>query len=153
MSKAFPTYYPKENVNYHPHVVILGAGASRAAFPNGDKQGRKLPILNELIEVVGLEGELKSLGIKTSVQDFEATYDQLSRTMPKAAGLRQIREKTYAYFASLELPYELTLYDRLILSLRPKDIIATFNWDPLLGLAFQRNRHIKELPKLAFFAW
>ena len=27
-----------------PHVVILGAGASAAAFPNGDKNGNKLPL-------------------------------------------------------------------------------------------------------------
>jgi cyclic nucleotide-binding protein len=29
-------------------------------------------------------------------------------------------------------PELLTLYDHLVLSLRPKDVIATFNWDPFL---------------------
>ena len=33
-----------------PHVVILGAGASYAAFPNGDMHGRKLPLMNNFVE-------------------------------------------------------------------------------------------------------
>jgi hypothetical protein len=31
--------------NTRSHVVILGAGASYAAFPDGDKNGRKLPLM------------------------------------------------------------------------------------------------------------
>ena len=27
------------------HTVVLGAGASRAAFPDGDKNGKKLPVM------------------------------------------------------------------------------------------------------------
>ena len=51
----------------------------------------------------------------------------------------------------MELPDEPTLYDYLVLSLREKDIIATFNWDPFLALAFQRNMHLTDrMPKIAF---
>ena len=38
--------------NSRPHLVILGAGASYAAFPNGDKNGRKLPLMNNIVEEV-----------------------------------------------------------------------------------------------------
>jgi hypothetical protein len=31
-----------------PHVVILGAGASVAAFPGGDRYGRLLPVMDNL---------------------------------------------------------------------------------------------------------
>ena len=31
-----------------PHVVLLGAGASRAVCTNGDKHGRKLPLMSDL---------------------------------------------------------------------------------------------------------
>jgi hypothetical protein len=34
------------------HVVILGAGASLAAFPDGDKYGIKLPLMNNLVETL-----------------------------------------------------------------------------------------------------
>ena len=44
-----PRYNIKENYNHHPHVVILGAGASLAAFPDGDKNGRKLPLMNDIV--------------------------------------------------------------------------------------------------------
>ena len=35
-----------------PHVVILGAGASAAAFPKGDRNGRRLPLMDDLVQVV-----------------------------------------------------------------------------------------------------
>jgi len=38
-----------------PHVVILGAGASYAAFPNGDKNRKKLPLMNNFVETLGIE--------------------------------------------------------------------------------------------------
>lgn len=38
----------------HPHVVLLGAGASRAAFPNGDRSGKSIPLMNDLVDVLGL---------------------------------------------------------------------------------------------------
>jgi len=31
------------------HVVILGAGASRAVLPNGDTNGKKLPVMDGLL--------------------------------------------------------------------------------------------------------
>ena len=36
--------YTMEAFNCRPHVVILGAGSSYAAIPNGDKYGRKIPV-------------------------------------------------------------------------------------------------------------
>ena len=36
-----------------PHVVILGAGASKAAFRHGDANGRSVPLMNELPEILG----------------------------------------------------------------------------------------------------
>ena len=35
-----------------PHVVILGAGASLAAFPNGDANGIRLPLMLDFIEKI-----------------------------------------------------------------------------------------------------
>ena len=37
------------------HIVLLGAGASRAAFPFGDLNGKVLPTMNDLIETIHLE--------------------------------------------------------------------------------------------------
>lgn len=46
-----------------PHVVVLGAGASLAAFPNGDAQGRRLPLMRDLAELIGLAPVFTSAGI------------------------------------------------------------------------------------------
>lgn len=37
-----------------------------------------------------------------------------------------------------------------MLALRPKDLIATFNWDPFLYQAFCRNSEFADMPRLAF---
>jgi hypothetical protein len=50
----------------------------------------------------------------------------------------------------LQLPDEATLYDYLILSLREKDLIATFNWDPFLAQAYRRNLKVAKLPEILF---
>ena len=54
------------------------------------------------------------------------------------------------YFGALSLPRHATIYDRLLVSLRPKDAIFTFNWDPFLFEAYQRNRNVVPLPEIFF---
>jgi hypothetical protein len=54
----------KEEINQiiveKPHVVILGASASYGAFPHGTKHGRKLPLMNNLVETLGLQVKSKN---------------------------------------------------------------------------------------------
>ena len=68
---------------------------------------------------------------------FEDFYSSIYETKPKLAS--EVEDKIYTYFSSFKIPDELTLYDYLILFLREKDCIATFNWDPLLNQALKRN--------------
>lgn len=61
-----------------PHVVILSAGASLAAFLQGDKNGKKLPLMNNFIETVGLQNILNDNGIGwENGSNFEEIYSQL----------------------------------------------------------------------------
>ena len=133
-----------------PHVVILGAGASYAAFPNGDKNGRKLPLMNNLVETLGLQDLISSTGLSFSSDNFEDIYSELYRK-PELKGIRtELENAVYDYFSGMELPDEPTLYDHLVLSLRDKDAIATFNWDPFLVQAFRRNSPRFRLPSILF---
>ena len=147
---TLPDFKPKENCNYNPHVVILGAGASLAAFPNGDKIGQKLPLMNNLVEIIQLENKLNEIGVDYHNRNFEDLFDELNAKYKNDERFLAIKEKVYSYFKNLLMPEDLTIYDKLVLSLREKDLIATFNWDPFLGLAYQRNRYIKRLPQIAF---
>lgn len=131
--------------NLKPHVVLLGAGASLAAFPNGDKNGLKLPIMIDFVEVLGLEQLLKKNNIQTS-GNFEDIYSNITNKNLK----KEIENKIYDYFSQLKLPEKVTDYDRLLLSLRNKDAIFTFNWDPFLFDAYARNRNITSLPEIFF---
>lgn len=132
-----------------PHVVILGSGASAAAFPNGDANRRPLPLMPTLVEIVGLSGILHSAGVTTASDNFEVLYSQLCSHENTKELREALEEKVYAYFAELQLPPHPTLYDKLLLSLRPKDVVATFNWDPFLFDAYERNRSRAPLPAIA----
>ncbi|QDT47557.1 hypothetical protein Pan258_15930 [Symmachiella dynata] len=133
-----------------PHVVILGAGASRAAFLKGDANGNVIPLMNDLLDVLRLDEELKQLGVDTSSQNFETVYGSLSGHVKYQSISELIESRVRDYFAALSLPRMPTLYDHLLLSLRPHDMVATFNWDPFLFDAWERNSHIAGLPHLVF---
>ena len=132
-----------------PHVVVLGAGASRATCPNGDKNGKVLPLMRDLVEAVGLSGLLQKWNIDSN-QNFEEIFSSLyeKEETEKNTTLQDLVKE---YFNQLELQEKPTIYDHLVLSLREKDLIATFNWDPLLMQAYLRNRKVGlRLPQLAF---
>ncbi len=56
----------------------------------------------------------------------------------------------HQYFDEMQLPAKATLYDALVLSLSANDAIFTFNWDPFLFDAWERNRHIAPPPQIFF---
>ena len=134
------------------HVVILGAGASIAsAVRNPEPSGKLLPSMDNFIDVVGLAEIIDSTGIEYRSRNFEEIYSHLHTKDPNSRALKEIDQKIAAYFGGLHLPATPTIYDYLLLSLRPKDLIATFNWDPFLFRAFVRNnRRGISLPHLSF---
>ena len=132
-----------------PHVVILGAGASRAVCINGDKNGKHLPLMSDFTEVVGLRKLLESWKINPD-QNFEEIYSNL-QAEDENDKILEIQNIVEEYFDQLELPDTPSIYDHLILSLRETDLIASFNWDPLLMQAYLRNYDKGlSLPKLAY---
>lgn len=144
-----PAFNPGKKINQSPHVVILGAGASRAAFPNGDAKGRRLPVMADLADCLDLRPTMKTAGFADNA-DFESIYDELATSNRNPPLKADIESRVRSYFAAMELPETPTLYDYLLLSLRDKDYIATFNWDPFLAKAFIRNRGAWSLPRILF---
>jgi hypothetical protein len=132
------------------HTFILGAGASRAAFPNGDKFGRKLPLVNDFVETLQLRPLLEDAGVDHANKNIEDIYDQVCLANPESNLLKELNQQIIDYFSPFEIPEEVTLYDELILLLQKKDAIFSFNWDPLLVQAYSRNLELKELPAVHF---
>ena len=134
-----------------PHVVLLGAGASRAALPDGDVNGRLLPVMEDFLDVVPVRDHFTQGRVQVNENDFEQTYSSIAED-PKHSDLTsEIDKEVYDYFKSLELPPIPTLYDHLLLALREKDVIATFNWDPFLLQAAKRCMLLNgKLPTLLF---
>lgn len=133
-----------------PHVVILGAGASKAAFASGDAKGRLVPLMNELPEVLGDQWRDLVEEANLTGAGFETQFTQLRESALYRAQVDKIERTLRDYFSGLALPDDATIYDYLVLGLRPKDVIATFNWDPFLLLAHARNRQVAGLPEIRF---
>ena len=137
-----------------PHVVILGAGATRAAFPKRDRNGKLIPLMCDFIEILHLESIIRKHGIEVStIGNFELFFSDLFLDNSNKPLIKETENTIYDYFSDLMLPDYPTLYDHLILSLSKKDIIATFNWDPFLWQAGMRiyNRISDKIPKIFFF--
>jgi len=145
---TLPALDIKTNINHSPHLVILGAGASKAAFPSGDANGRPVPVMSEIVECLGLKPSLEKHGLLTEAMDFETLYDDLYASGDYPDLMKDIESRVQDYFSQLCPPDRATIYDYLVLSLREKDIIASFNWDPFLALAWQRNSRAVKLPSI-----
>lgn len=134
------------------HVVILGAGASIASsLRNPEPSGKPLPSMDNFVTIVGLEDILENLPPASKAENFESLYGKQYAAEPNSPVLREIEKRIQNYFNGMVLPEEPTIYDFLMLSLRSKDIIATFNWDPFLYQAFCRiSKFTKDLPQICF---
>lgn len=133
-----------------PHVLLLGAGASKAALPNGDRKGRSLPLLRDLASELQLldlfPEDLRSL----ASEDFESAYSILFELGDPR--IQELDDRTADFFASIRIPDQPNLYDYLLLCLRDKDAIFTFNWDPLLVQSRLRlaKLGVSRFPRLHF---
>lgn len=105
-------------------------------------------MMADLVDLLNLRPSLHQHGI-AATENFEDIFAELYEHHRGDPLIAELEGKIRQYFADLALPPEVTIYDRLILSLQPRDIIATFNWDPLLFLAYARNAPLRRLPQLA----
>lgn len=127
-----------EHLKQRPHLVILGAGATIATIPAGDKYGRKSSVMDNFISELQLNDLFKNIQLKTNSKNLENIYSELYERNDCQNIRLALEERIFNHFDLLCLPDQPTIYDLLIISLRKKDAIATFNWDPLLLQAYNR---------------
>ena len=138
-------------INCRPHVVILGAGASCAAIPTGDKYKRRIPVMKGFLNELHIDELLDGVQLSTSSDNIEDIYSELSGRPECASIVKKLEAAIVREMSNFHIPDEPTVYDYLLLSLRKKDLIATFNWDPLLLQAYERvSRITTRLPELCF---
>ena len=107
--------------------------------------------MNDIMDCLELRPIIKQLGKEfRNENNFELIYSNIISHPEHEHMVKEIEQSLSAYFSSLELPNEATIYDRLLLFLRPTDAVLTFNWDPFLFDAYVRNRHIATLPGIFF---
>lgn len=59
------------------HTVILGAGATIAAIPDGDKNGKSSSVMNGLLKKLNLEEILAGVELQTKSENLEDIYSEL----------------------------------------------------------------------------
>ena len=159
MNNDYPTGKDLYNIEYgiktRPHVVLLGAGASCATIPNGDKNGKKISAMSGFIDTLDLSDVLADISLKTSSDNLEEIYIELDeRSITEADCMNaktELENRIREYMLEFKLPDTPTVYDFLLMSLTSKDIIATFNWDPLLVQARMRvSAYTDNLPQMVF---
>ena len=99
--------------------------------------------MNDLVDIAELKQEIDDTGESFENGDnFESIYSRLdSGSEPKhERAKRNIEKKIEEYFSALHLPDHATIYDHMLLSLQQGDAVFTFNWDPFLFDAYERNR-------------
>lgn len=86
-----------------PHVVILGAGASKAAFLNGDKNGKLIPLLDDLPDILGEPWKELLEEAKPPDHGFESQFSWIRSKQSFNDELSKIEKLVYQYFESLEI--------------------------------------------------
>ena len=105
--------------------------------------------MHDLVETLNLRPIIERTG-RCESDDFESIYSRLAAAPQHDEVKKEIERKVTDYFSALHLPEEATIYDRILLSLRPGDAVFTFNWDPFLFDAYARNFGTVELPSIFF---
>jgi hypothetical protein len=105
--------------------------------------------MSDLVELLALQPLLKAHGLD-AYTDFELLYDTISRDPALADLGSELDRKVRHYFGNLVIPPGPTAYDYLLLGLREKDVVATFNWDPLLLQVYRRHVALRRLPQILF---
>ncbi len=138
-----------DSMRSRPHLFILGAGATKATIPNGDKYGRESPVMENFLQKMGINGLLKNVILETSSNNIETIYSELVEKPEYANVVTKIEDSIVSHYQQMKIPDSPTLYDYLLISLRKKDCVATFNWDPLLIQAYNRvNKITTDLPEI-----
>lgn len=148
--ELFELYFKKR-----PHVVILGAGASCATIPMGDKHGKKISAMSGFIDKLGLSQIISKVNINTSSDNLEDIYMELDERSADEQNCMIVKNELEGvireYMSNYQLPDNPTIYDFLLLSLTSKDLVATFNWDPLLVQAIERVlKFTDNIPQVVF---
>ncbi len=98
-----------------------------------------------------LEFLVDGIGLQTNSDNIEDIYSELTKRPECVDRLKELESVIVKVMSEFQLPDEPTVYDYLLLSLREKDLIATFNWDPLLMQAYKRVRSLTtKLPQICF---
>lgn len=111
--------------------------------------------MNGFMDKLGMNDIIDGITLQTTSDNLEEIYMELDERSSDDDECRKAKEdlekRIYDYMSDFAIPDEPTVYDYSILSLTEKDLIVTFNGDPLLVQAMARcMKYTRNLPIFAF---
>lgn len=106
--------------------------------------------MNSVIPTLELGPLLEGVPSVAGITNFEQAYSALYEDVDSLGIREEVERRVHKYFSEMRMPDQATLYDALVLSLTPNDAIFSFNWDPFLFDAWERNRHVAPPPSIFF---
>lgn len=134
------------------HLVILGAGATCAAYPDGDLNGSPIPGMDGFMQKTGLIEKFP--GVREEIEaepNLEKLFSKWNDAPERLNLRRRLENEIYEYMSNLR-PRGEDLYSKLLSGLTDRDVIATFNWDPFLAEAYEKVSIsiTHDLPRILF---
>ena len=96
--------YKLDAIRCKPHIVLLGAGASCAAIPNGDRHGRKIPVMKGFLREFDLEYLLDGVELNTKSDNIEDIYSELALRPEYASTLHAIENAIVDVMSCFHIP-------------------------------------------------
>jgi hypothetical protein len=88
----------QDPVKWGTHVVLLGAGASRASLSCGDRRGLTIPLMDDLDSIVGPGWNTLLAKFEVKTRGFERQYSELRKLPGAADDLASFDEVLREYF-------------------------------------------------------
>lgn len=108
-NKAEIEKYIHDFILNRPHVFILGAGATIAAIPNGDKNGLRCSVMNNFLEELDLLDILSGVKLNTKSRNLEDIYSELD-TIPEYTSIKyELENRIIQKFSQYVLPEQPTI--------------------------------------------
>ena len=120
-----------ELMKKQPHILLLGAGASIAVMKD---LGLEAPsAMKDFIKNANLEECLDGITLKTKSDNLEDIYQELCSDKKYDFIRTRLEYGIQSYINKFRLPKnKVSIYDKILLAMKPQDCIYSFNWDPLL---------------------
>ena len=89
-----------------PHVVILGAGASKAALPEGDKYHKPISCMENFFQNLKMDDLINNLNLETKSSNLEKIFSEIEEKSKTNIEFLNAKNKLKIQFLIILIPIQ-----------------------------------------------